>query len=72
MSISINYGQRQEDLRELTTLGGKTLTEEDLIEAMEALVRIQFAYRYVQNTSCMTHDQFLENYRGSRIYRCKK
>ncbi len=55
---NIIFGQRQEDLRELTILGGKTLTEENLTEAMEALVRIQFAYRYMQNTSCMTHDHY--------------
>jgi hypothetical protein len=33
---------------DLTTLDGKTIIEDDLIEATEALVRIQFAYRFLK------------------------
>ena len=39
----------------MTTLSGRTITDEDLKETIEALVRIQFAYRYTagQDTVCL-------------------
>jgi hypothetical protein len=42
---SSTYNQEQADLAAVATLAGKTVLNEDLTAAMEALVRIQFAYR---------------------------